>query len=99
MEIYNPTHPGEILKTMYFEPLSLTVTEAAKALGVTRQALSDLVNGHSGISVDMAMRLAIAFETSPEFWHKLQSQYDLWHVKRKDFSHVRKLINKNKLKD
>jgi addiction module HigA family antidote len=76
--MYNPPHPGEILKELYFEPLSLSVTEAARALNTTRKTLSAILNGRSGISPLMALKLSIAFDTTPESWLELQNQYDLW---------------------
>jgi addiction module HigA family antidote len=82
MEMYNPAHPGEVLKEMYIEPLGLTITEAAQRLGVPRQTLSQIVNGKAGISPVMALRLAKAFEqTSPQFWLNMQNQYDLWQAR------------------
>ncbi len=66
MKMHNPPHPGEIIREQCIEPLGLTITAAAKGLGVTRKALSELVNGHSGVSPDMAIRLSKAFGTSPE---------------------------------
>ena len=82
MLMHNPPHPGEILRTLCLEPLSLSVTEAAKALGVSRKTLSSLLNGRSGISPEMAVRLSIAFETSAESWMHQQAQYDLWHAEQ-----------------
>ena len=73
----NPPNPGETVRYDCLEPLGLTVTEGAKALGVTRQALSNLVNGKSGISPEMAIRLSKAFGSSPETWLKMQLDYDL----------------------
>lgn len=73
----NPPHPGETVRYDCLEPLELTVTEGAKALGVTRQALNNLVNGKSGISTEMAIRLSKAFGSSPETWLKMQIDYDL----------------------
>ena len=79
MAMLNPAHPGEILRELYLNELGLSITEAAKGLGVSRKALSELVNGKAGISSTMAMRLSIAFpNTSPQFWLNLQNQYDLW---------------------
>jgi len=77
MPMNDPPHPGGIVRRQCLEPLSLSVTEAAEGLGVTRQALSDLVNGKAGISVDMAIRLSKAFGSSPETWLGLQTAYDL----------------------
>jgi addiction module HigA family antidote len=82
--MYNPAHPGEILKELYLEPLGLSVTETAKGLGIARKSLSEIINGHYGISVEMSMRLAKAFDTSPESWLNMQQQYDLW--KNRDFN-------------
>ena len=68
----NPSHPGAVVRHDCIEPLGLTVTEAAKILGVTRQALNNLVNGKAGVSVEMAVRLSKAFGSEPEFWLRLQ---------------------------
>ena len=78
MKMYDPPHPGEIIKELCLEPLGLTVTRAAEALGVSRKTLSAIVNGRAGISPEMAIRLSIAFDTSPESWLNQQTQYDLW---------------------
>jgi len=75
--MHKPAHPGEVLREMYIEPLGLTVTETAKALGVTRKALSELVNMRSGISTTMALRLSRAFGTTPELWLNMQRNFDL----------------------
>ena len=82
MRMHNPPHPGEILKKLCLEPLGLTVTRAAKALGVSRKTLSSILNGHAGISPEMAMRLEIAFNTTAESWLNQQVQYDLWQAAR-----------------
>ena len=76
--MFNPVHPGEVIRALCIEPLGLTITEAAKALGVTRKTLSELLNGHSRISPEMAIRLSIAFKTSAESWINQQAKYDLW---------------------
>ena len=73
-----PTHPGEVLKEDVIEPLGLTVTDAARRLGVTRKTLSALLNGRSGISPAMAIRIAKATGTTPESWLQMQTKYDLW---------------------
>lgn len=78
MQMYNPPHPGEIIKELCLEPLGLTVTRAAEALGVSRKTLSAILNGRAGISPEMAIRLSIAFDTSAESWLNQQVQYDLW---------------------
>ncbi len=81
--MHNPVHPGGIVKRLCLEPLDLTVTEAAQGLGVTRQALSDLVNCKAGVSVDMAFRLSMAFGSSPETWLGMQTAYDLWQARER----------------
>jgi len=78
MMMHNPPHPGEILKELCLEPLELSITDAADALGVSRKTLSSILNARAGISPEMAVRLSIAFETTAESWLNLQSQYDLW---------------------
>ena len=83
MGMHNPPHPGEIIKELYIEPLGLTVTDAAKSLGVTRKTFSALLNSRSGISPEMALRLSKVFGRSPEGWLKLQLQYDLWQTKQR----------------
>lgn len=82
MQMYNPPHPGEIIKELCLEPLDLTVTRAAEALGVSRKTLSAILNGHAGISPEMAIRLSIAFDTSAESWLNQQVQYDLWRARQ-----------------
>lgn len=80
MVMHNPPHPGEVLRELCLEPLDLSVTDAAKALGVSRKTLSAILNGRSGVSPEMAVRLGRAFDTSPESWLSQQLQYDLWHA-------------------
>lgn len=80
--MYNPPHPGEMIREMCLAPLNLTVTAMASALGVSRKAMSELLNGKSGVSPEMAVRLSKAFDTTPEFWMGLQVNYDLWRVKK-----------------
>ena len=82
MPIKNPPHPGRIVRQDCVEPLGLTITGAAKALGVTRQALNNLVNGKAGISPEMAVRISKAFGGSPEMWLRLQANYDLAGVRQ-----------------
>lgn len=77
MPMHDPPHPRGIVRRQCLEPLGLSVTKAAAGLGVTRQALSDLLNGKAGISVDMAIRLSKAFGSSAEIWLGLQTAYDL----------------------
>ena len=80
MSMKNPTHPGAIIKHDCLEALNLSVTDAARALGVTRPTLSRLINGKAGVSPDMAVRLSKAFGSTPEFWLRLQLNYDLAQV-------------------
>jgi len=75
-----PTHPGGILRRHYMEPLSLTVSELAGILGVSRKTLSKIVNERGSVTPDMALRLAKALKTTPELWLNLQLNYDLWHA-------------------
>lgn len=82
MQMHNPPHPGEVLRQLCIEPLGLSVTEAAEGLGVSRKTLSAVLNGRAGISPEMALRLSIAFGTSPESWLNQQTQYDLWVAKK-----------------
>ena len=82
MRMHNPPHPGEILKSLCLEPLGLSVTDAAAALGVSRKTLSAILNGRAGISPEMAVRLSIAFDTSAESWLNQQMQFDLWHAEQ-----------------
>ncbi len=81
--MHNPPHPGEIIKELCLEPLGISITDAAKALGVSRKTLSELVNGRAGISPDMALRLASAFDTTAESWLIQQMHYDLWCTRQK----------------
>ena len=81
MVMRNPPHPGGIVRRQCLEPLGLSVTRAARGLGVTRQALSDLVNEKAGISTEMAVRLSKAFGSTPETWLGMQMAYDLWQVR------------------
>jgi addiction module HigA family antidote len=90
MGMHNPPHPGEIIRDMCIDPLNLAVTEAAASLGVTRKTLSMLLNGKSGISPEMALRLSKVFGRTPEGWLRLQLQYDLWKAKQKvDLNHLK----------
>ncbi|MGD8580968.1 MAG: HigA family addiction module antitoxin [Lysobacterales bacterium] len=82
MLMHNPPHPGEIIRELCLEPLGVSVTEAADSLGVSRKTLSSILNGRAGISPEMAIRLSIAFDTSPESWLNQQSQYDLWQAEQ-----------------
>lgn len=89
MDMHNPAHPGEIIRE--YLPEGMTVAEVAKRLGVTRQALSAVLNGRAGISAEMALRLSKALGTSPDLWLRLQAQRDLWEAKQKPPKGVQKL--------
>jgi len=89
MRMHNPPHPGEIIREFCIEPLNLSVTKAANALGVTRKTLSALLNGRSGISPEMALRLSKVFGRTPEGWLRLQLQFDL--SKTKQSADIRRL--------
>jgi addiction module HigA family antidote len=81
--MHNPPHPGEILRALCLEPLGLSVTDTARALGVSRKTLSSIINGRAAISPEMAVRLSIAFDTSAESWLNQQVQYDLWMAEKR----------------
>jgi len=92
--MHNPPHPGEVLKKLCLEPLGLSVTKAAQALGVSRTALSNLLHGRTGVTPHMAMRLSIAFDTTAESWMNQQVQYDLWQARQhRGKFHVTRLSN------
>jgi antitoxin HigA-1 len=82
-EMHDPAHPGEIVREECLRPLGLTVTAAAEALGVTRKALSDLLNGHTGVSPDMAIRLEQVFGSTADTWLRMQMQRDLWEARQR----------------
>ncbi len=86
MELHNPAHPGEVIREDCLKPLGLTVTAAADALGVTRKALSDLLNGHSGISPGMAIRLEKVGWSTADHWLRMQLQRDLWEARQRSDS-------------
>ena len=83
MAMVDPPHPGGIVRRECLEPLGLSVTRAAEGLGVSRQALSELVNEKTAVSVEMAIRLSKAFGSSPETWLGMQTDYDLWQVRER----------------
>lgn len=82
MPIHKPLHPGLIVKDALIDNTELSITEAADHLGVTRTTLSRLLNGHAGISPEMALRLSKFFKTSVESWLNIQTQYDVWLVQQ-----------------
>ncbi len=92
--MHNPPHPGDVLLKLCLEPLGLSVTKAAKAFGVSRTSLSNLLHHRTGITPEMAVRLSMAFDTTAESWMNQQVQYDLWQANqhRRKF-HVTRLSN------
>ena len=89
MRMFNPPHPGSVLRDYLGD---VSVTAAALHLGITRAALSRILNGSAGISAEMALRFADAFGTSPELWAGMQSQYDLWQASKKRRRKVSRLL-------
>ena len=90
-KMHNPPHPGKVLKELYIDGLDLKIVDAARALDISRQNLSMIVNGHVGISPDMALRLGKAFRTEPEMWVNMQKNYDMWHARRSAKQMLRKV--------
>lgn len=82
MRMFNPAHPGEVLKEAYLDPLNMSVTEFARRIGISRKTASEFVNKRAGVSVEMAHRLAKATGTTAEFWLTMQVQYALWEAKK-----------------
>lgn len=82
MDMFNPVHPGQILKEVYLKDYNLTVTAFALKIGVSRNTASELINGKNGISAEMALKLEKAFKVSAQYWLDLQTQYDLWKAKQ-----------------
>ena len=92
-----PTHPGNIIKEDYLEPLEITVTDMATKLGVSRKTLSKILNEKGAVTPDMALRLSRAFGTTPDLWLNLQKNFDLWNAENssKDWKRVRPLPEKD----
>ncbi len=84
MPMKNPPHPGLSVRINCLEPFELSVTDGARALGVSRQALSRLINGQAGVSPEMAIRLSKAFGTTPDIWIRMQAAYDIAQVKKRE---------------
>ena len=88
MRMYNPAHPGEVLREQIG---TMSVTRFAAHLGVSRVTLSRLLNGNAGISASMALKLSEALGTSPELWLNMQTQFDLWNASREKRKKVSRL--------
>jgi len=88
-----PTHPGKIISEDYLKPLSITITEMASILGISRKTLSKIINERGAITPDMSLRLSKAFDTTPELWLNLQRNYDLWNAEHatNDWQNVKPL--------
>jgi antitoxin HigA-1 len=99
MPMKNPPHPGLSVRHDCLEPLGLSVTEGARVLGVTRQTLNNLVNGKSGISAEMAIRLDKAFGGGAETWLRLQVAYDLAHALRNEAEIEVKPVPRDRLRE
>ncbi len=90
-----PSHPGEILKGLYLSGSSISISEFAETIGVSRKAISAIVNCHKSVTPEMAMRLSRATKTTPQLWLNLQANYDLWHLaheKQEVFSQIKPLV-------
>ncbi len=98
MRMHNPPHPGEILKGLWLAPMDISVTKAAKAIGVSRKTLSKIINKKGNITPEMAVRLSIALGSSPESWMGHQTAYDLWKVEQhKEKLNVHPILKTNNL--
>jgi addiction module HigA family antidote len=92
MGMHNPPHPGEFIREVYLAPSGISIRKAAESLGVSPSTLARLLNGESGVSPEMALRLSKALGRSPESWLAMQDQYDLWHARKKlSLKEVRKV--------
>lgn len=86
-----PTHPGEMLKEEFLEPLNITQVTLAQSIGVSYQRINEIVNGKRGITAATALRLAKFFEMSPDFWLNLQLRWDLYHAQKKESAEIEKI--------
>ena len=89
--MHKPPHPGEVLWELHLKDSGISISQAALRLGISRQALSAILNGRAGISADMALRLSEALGTSAEMWAGMQSAYDLWNARQKKRPKVKAL--------
>jgi len=103
--MHNPPHPGEVVRSVLIEDAGMSVTDAAHVLGISRNALSKLINCHTGISPEMAVRLSIALNTSSQMWVNIQSSYDLWQAEQrrkrllKQVSTIKKFLKRHHSKE
>ncbi len=91
-----PAHPGEILKGAYLEPARITITDFAETIGVSRKAVSEIINGHKRVTPEMALRFAAALSTTPGKWIQLQANYDLWQAAHAKLSILTKIVDNAK---
>lgn len=82
MKMYNPPHPGELIKGLWLDPMGASITDAAQALGVSRKTLSKIINGKGRVTPELALRLSISLGSSPESWLGHQATYDLWQLEQ-----------------
>ena len=82
MKMYNPPHPGEIIKGLWLHPMGVSITDAAHAMGVSRKTLSKIVNGKARVTPEIAVRLSVALGGSAESWLGHQAAYDLWEIEQ-----------------
>ena len=82
LKMYNPPHPGAIIKGLWLDPLGASITEAAQALGVSRKTLSKIINGKGRVTPELALRLSISLGSSPDSWLGHQAAYDLWQIEQ-----------------
>lgn len=82
MKMYNPPHPGEIIKGLWLDPMDASITDAARAMGVSRKTLSKIVNGRARVTPEIAVRLSVALGSSAESWLGHQAAYDLWEIEQ-----------------
>lgn len=97
--MFNPPHPGEVLREDILKPLGLSVTASARLLGVSRKSLSKIVNGQGGITPEMAIRLEMAFKPSAESWLRHQAAYDLWQTRQKVNFHISPLTGNKSIEN
>jgi addiction module HigA family antidote len=90
--MHNPAHPGEVLRDGVFDGTSITVTDFANRIGVTRLTLSNLLNKRSGVSAMMALRLQAALGGTAESWLHMQANYDLWQAQQKMLPRIERLV-------